>query len=192
MEVRTLAIAEWDPSSTLLDDAEGGAQPGHDRVTVEAAPSKASGSRSPLGVNGTACTMSPRLSSVARQVRGEPAVTTDVPPIDVWLTAADTYNRRLVEVVTPLIADESAGPSHASDWSIAQVLSHLGSGAENFTGFLNAGLHGQKPPGVDEFQPVAQRWNAKVPEGQANDGLRADAKLLEQLDALDTQQRQSR
>jgi hypothetical protein len=45
-------------------------------------------------------------------------------------------------IVEPLGEDRLQQPSYASEWSIAQVLSHLGSGAEIFMMFLDAGLSG--------------------------------------------------
>jgi hypothetical protein len=89
--------------------------------------------------------------------------------------------RRLAAVVGPLTAEEAAaGPSYDDDWSIAQVLSHLGSGAEIFGLILDAGRRGEDAPGMEQFQQVWDRWNAKSPEEQARDGVAADAAFLAQ------------
>src|ERR1039458_5790367 len=88
-------------------------------------------------------------------------MTTGTPPFDAWLAAANNSHRRLAGVVAPLSAEQVAGPSYASEWSIAQVLSHLGSGAEIFTLFLRTGIRGEPAPGADEFAPVFEHWNAK-------------------------------
>ena len=79
--------------------------------------------------------------------------------------------------------------SYDSDWTIAQVLSHLGSQAEIFGLFLNAGLTGQDPPGREEFVPIWDVWNAKDPQAQATDALAADAVTLELFESLDAGQR---
>ncbi len=95
----------------------------------------------------------------------------------------------LRSVVEPLDAEGVRAQSYASEWSIAQVLSHLGSGAENFTAILDAGLRGQPTPGREAMEPVWDRWNAKTPDQQAADALVADSSLVERIEALDDEQR---
>jgi uncharacterized protein (TIGR03083 family) len=68
------------------------------------------------------------------------------------------------------------------------VLSHLGSQAEIFGMFLDAGLTGQEPPGREEFMPIWESWNAKDPQAQASDALRADQATLERFESLDADQ----
>jgi len=113
-----------------------------------------------------------------------------MPGIDVWLSALHGSHDRLVEVAGGLSAQQVSGPSYASEWSIAQVLSHLGSGAEIFSLFLQAGAQGQPAPAVEDFQPIWKGWDAKAPADQASDSLKADAEFLGQLDALTPQQRE--
>jgi uncharacterized protein (TIGR03083 family) len=79
-------------------------------------------------------------------------------------------------------------PSYCSDWTIAQVLSHLGSGAEIFTLLIEAGLNGSEPPGREIFPSIWDSWNAKTPEEQAADYKSANAALLEQFESLDDAQ----
>lgn len=55
--------------------------------------------------------------------------------------------------------------------------------------FLDAGLTGSAAPGMDSFQPVWQRWNAKAPAAQARDGVRVDAEFVDQLEAVDPDER---
>jgi uncharacterized protein (TIGR03083 family) len=110
------------------------------------------------------------------------------PPED-WLAALHGSHRTLSGLVTPMGADEVAGPSYASEWSIAQTLSHLGSGAEIFSTFLGAGLRGEPTPDMSGFPAVWARWDAKSPEDQARDGLAADAAFLAELDELSDTQR---
>ncbi len=54
---------------------------------------------------------------------------------------------------------------------------------------MPAGLTGQEPPGRDTFVPIWNAWNAKDPEAQATDGLRADEATLEQFESLDPGQK---
>ncbi len=111
--------------------------------------------------------------------------------VDDWVTALVRSHQRLVGAVGSLTPEQAAGPSYDTEWSIAQVLSHLGSGAEIFELFLRAGADGTPAPGPDAFQPIWGRWNAKAPIDQVNDGLAADRAFLDDLGALDDHQRQS-
>src|SRR5258707_1070265 len=92
-----------------------------------------------------------------------------------WIEALRHSHERLRAVAGPLGPDELQRQSYASDWSIAQVLSHLGSQAEIFGLFLDAGLSGQDPPGPEAFPPIWEAWNAKSPQDQAADALPAEA-----------------
>ena len=106
-----------------------------------------------------------------------------------WIGALRHSHERLQEAAGPLDAAQLEQLSYASEWSIAQVLSHLGSQAEIFGLFLAAGLTGQDPPGREEFVPIWEVWNAKSPQAQASDALRADQATLEQFESLDDEQR---
>lgn len=109
--------------------------------------------------------------------------------IETVLSALRSSHARLAGAVGPLTADEVTGRSYCDGWSIAQVLSHLGSGAEIFDMFLDAGLRGDPAPGMEQFQQVWDRWNAKSPQDQARDAVAADAAFLDRLGALGPAQR---
>ena len=111
---------------------------------------------------------------------------------DPWIGALRHSHDRLQALVEPLDLASLEQRSYASEWSIAQVLSHLGSGADIFALFLEAGLAGQDPPGRDAFVPVWNAWNAKDPQAQATDGLRADEAAVERFESLDPDQRKLR
>jgi len=111
------------------------------------------------------------------------------PPLADWLAAHAASHQRLAGIVEQLSPEEVEGPSYDSEWSVAQVLSHLGSGAQIFTLFLQAGVEQAPAPGMPEFQPVWDRWNAKAPADQAADALVAEQAFLDRLDALDDQGR---
>ncbi len=91
----------------------------------------------------------------------------------------------LAAVVAGLDASGLRRPSYAADWSIAQVLSHLGSQAEIFALLLDAGLLGGDPPGQDVFPPIWDAWNTRSPEDQAADSLSANEGFVRRLEALD-------
>jgi uncharacterized protein (TIGR03083 family) len=112
------------------------------------------------------------------------------PSVGDWLQAASASHQRLATIVGSLSPEEIAGPSYATEWSVAQVLSHLGSGAQIFTLFLQAGLRGEPAPAPTEFQPIWERWNAKSAAEQAADALIADREFLQQLEAIEPDERQ--
>jgi len=105
-----------------------------------------------------------------------------------WISALRHSHDRLQASVEPLGRGQLEQRSYDSEWSIAQVLSHLGSQAEIFGLFLDAGLTGQDPPGREEFVPIWDSWNAKDPQAQASDALRADQATLERFESMDAEQ----
>jgi uncharacterized protein (TIGR03083 family) len=107
-----------------------------------------------------------------------------------WITALRHSHDRLQALAGPLGADQLQRQSYASEWSIAQVLSHIGSQAEIFGLFLDAGLAGQDPPGPEAFGPIWAAWNAKSPQDQAADALTADETVTARFEAIDDGQRE--
>jgi uncharacterized protein (TIGR03083 family) len=106
-----------------------------------------------------------------------------------WIDALRHSHERLQAVAGSLDADQLRRRSYASEWSIAQVLSHIGSQAEIFGLFLDAGLSGQDPPGREAFGPIWETWNAKSPQDQAADALRADETVTARFESMDDDQR---
>ena len=104
------------------------------------------------------------------------------PFIVAWRRSHD----RLRALVDPSDSAQLNRQSYASEWTIAQVLSHIGSGAEIFTLFLDAGRKGEDPPGREAFEPIWGVWNARSPEEQAAHALAADQAALERFESLDT------
>jgi uncharacterized protein (TIGR03083 family) len=105
-----------------------------------------------------------------------------------WLAALHASHDRLSEVMGTPSATQVEAPSYATEWTIAQVISHLGSGAEIFSLVLDAGLAGEPAPESEAFQQIWATWDAKSPNDQAVDGLRADADFLDRLDGLNADQ----
>jgi uncharacterized protein (TIGR03083 family) len=108
------------------------------------------------------------------------------PFIEALRRSHDTL-RALVE---PLTDGQLEQRSFCTDWSIAQVLSHLGSQAEISGLWLDAGLTGQDPPGRDAFPPIWDAWNARGPRAQAADSLQANEAFVQRLESLDAGQRE--
>lgn len=91
---------------------------------------------------------------------------------------------KLDALVRPLMPEHVRDQSYCTDWSIAQVLSHLGSGAEIAMLSLPGALGEAEPVGRDAFSPVWDKWNAKSPDEQAADGLASDEQHVKALEAL--------
>ena len=94
-------------------------------------------------------------------------------------------------VVIRLSNEELSGPSGASEWSIAQVLAHLGSGAEIALATVRAAVDAMPGPSPDFNQHVWDRWNAMTPREQAAGFLSFDEQLVTALEVLPTAQRQA-
>ena len=112
-------------------------------------------------------------------------MTTPAPPTLAEVEAAlHRSQQRLAAVVTNLTPEQLGGPSYDPGWTVADVLSHLGSGAEIFHQMLEAGLADREPPAFEDLVAVWDAWNARTPEQQAADSLAANAAFLARVGAL--------
>jgi uncharacterized protein (TIGR03083 family) len=96
---------------------------------------------------------------------------------------------RLAGLVAGLGGDQLRAQSYDTDWSVADVLSHLGSGAEIFSLYIEAGVAGGDPPGFEDFKPVWDAWNARSPEEQATRSVSANEALVTRIESLTPEQR---
>jgi uncharacterized protein (TIGR03083 family) len=96
----------------------------------------------------------------------------------VWIDALRGSHERLAGVVRPLSADQVRAMSYCTDWTIAQVLSHLGSGAEISLLRLRAALNTGVPPSQAEYQQIWDTWDAKSPDAMVADALVADSEHI--------------
>ena len=97
----------------------------------------------------------------------------------------------LAPTVTSLTLAQLEGPSAASEWTVAQVLSHLGSGAVISLATLEAALAGRPHPGGEANQVVWARWNAMAAQQQADEFVTANAALLARYTSIDAGTRQT-
>jgi len=104
------------------------------------------------------------------------------------LTALHRSVDRLRSTVAGLDPTRLTDPAYPTDWTIADVLSHLGSGAVILLGRLEDTLSGTATPD-DAAQGVWDAWNAKPPADQAADALVADRALLERLEGMTDDER---
>jgi uncharacterized protein (TIGR03083 family) len=84
---------------------------------------------------------------------------------------------RLATLVRGLTPEQIRQQAYPSEWTVADVLSHLGSGAV---------ITRKRLEGVSDLdpQPIWDEWNAKDPDAQAAGLLEADAALQARLGAL--------
>lgn len=106
------------------------------------------------------------------------------------LAALHNSHDRLAASVGQLTGEQLAGQSY-HDWTLAQVASHLGAGAEIWELYLSAGVTRSDPPGIEQFQPIWDRWNAKPGLQQAQDAVAADLALLDHAGRLSPAERES-
>ncbi len=106
------------------------------------------------------------------------------------LDALHSSVARLRSVVEGLDDSQLTTPAYPAEWSIAQVLSHLGSGAVIMKQSVHDVVAQQATP-PDFNTSVWDVWNAKSPKEQADDVLVADEALMAILDGLTDEQRAS-
>lgn len=99
------------------------------------------------------------------------------------LNALRTSVTALANLVDGLEPEALTRSAYPTEWTIADTLSHLGSGAVIMTAVLGWTLEGTPTP--DGFMNgVWDEWNAKEPVDQARDLLAADRTFLEALEAV--------
>jgi uncharacterized protein (TIGR03083 family) len=109
--------------------------------------------------------------------------------VDETIAELRAIHDRLAGQVTGLSADQLAAQSGAEDWRVADVLSHLGSGAEIFRYPVVAGAGA--PEDAPANPEVWDRWNALPPAGQAAGFLEHNERLVATYEAFSPEQRDS-
>ncbi len=101
-------------------------------------------------------------------------------PLSVLHTSVAT----LADLVASLDDEDLTRRAYPAEWTVADTLSHLGSGAEITAGLVGFAREGVAAP--DDFMSgIWDVWNAKSPRAQADDLLEADRALMEVLDSVD-------
>ncbi|MEO9180870.1 MAG: maleylpyruvate isomerase family mycothiol-dependent enzyme [Acidimicrobiales bacterium] len=104
------------------------------------------------------------------------------------LEALQESVNHLREITGGLSESQLVASAHPTQWTVADVLSHLGSAAIIAKRRLDDGVEGREMP--PEFpQSVWDVWNLKTPHAQATDSLLADAALQESIDETTPEQR---
>jgi uncharacterized protein (TIGR03083 family) len=111
-------------------------------------------------------------------------------PADRSIAALRATHDELAAVASGVSDEQLALRSAASEWSVAEVLSHLGSGAEISLATLRSAMDATPGPDQGFNQNVWARWNAMSPREQADGFLAGDEELVAALEALSVQERQ--
>lgn len=105
---------------------------------------------------------------------------------DRTISALRGNHYQLTARVSGLDEEALARQSGSSQWDVADVLSHLGSGAEIALAGLEAAIAGQVGvPGQDFNQLVWDRWNAMSAREKAQGFLDANERLVTRYESLD-------
>lgn len=107
--------------------------------------------------------------------------------VDRTITALRTEHDTLAGLVRTLTDDQLALTGGAAEWTVAQVLSHLGSGAE--IGRAPIVLATGETVEVEDNQTIWARWDASEPRAQAEGFLESNGRWLELVEALTPEQR---
>jgi uncharacterized protein (TIGR03083 family) len=95
---------------------------------------------------------------------------------------------RLRDIVESLDDAQLEQQAYPTEWRIADVLSHVGSGAVIMSRRVEDGLAGRSLP--EDFAPaVWEEWNAKSLRDKADAALAADRGLVARLEAVAEQER---
>ncbi|MET9224586.1 maleylpyruvate isomerase family mycothiol-dependent enzyme [Lentzea sp. NPDC003310] len=107
--------------------------------------------------------------------------------VDRTITALRTEHDELAGLVRTLTDEQLASTSGASEWTVAQALSHLGSGAE--IGLAPIARATGETVEAEENQAIWARWDASEPRAQAQGFLEHNARWLGLVEALTPEQR---
>jgi uncharacterized protein (TIGR03083 family) len=97
--------------------------------------------------------------------------------------ALRSSTEQLRVIVESLDSEQLRSPAYPTEWTIADVLSHLGSGAVIFVRQVDDSLKDAATP-ADFSRSVWKEWDAKSPGDQAAGVLVADRTLVARIDEL--------
>ena len=99
------------------------------------------------------------------------------------LDALDIVSSRVATLVASLSDEQIVASAYPSEWTIAHVLSHIGSGAVIMRQRFEDACAGVETS-PDFAQSVWDEWNAKTPRQQADDVIGVDREINEALRGL--------
>lgn len=101
------------------------------------------------------------------------------------IAALRSVHDGLVSLVGGLDETGLARTSGSSQWDVAQVLSHLGSGAQIGLAALEASVNGEPAPDMAFNQLVWDTWNARDNAAKRANFVPADTALVERYESFD-------
>ena len=110
--------------------------------------------------------------------------------VDLTIAELRANHDRLAAFVAHLTEVHLKAQSGAADWSVADVLSHLGSGAEIQHHTISRAVTGDTGD-APVNQEIWDRWNALPPLEQATGFVDSDRRLVELFESLTPEQRSS-
>lgn len=114
--------------------------------------------------------------------------TTMTSHVDRVVAALSANHDTLAALVPTLSEEDLQSPSGATEWTVAQALSHLGSGAEIGRKPIAAAAGEQVE--AEDNQSIWARWNAASPADQAAEFVKHNAAYLDTIEALSSEQRE--
>ena len=102
-----------------------------------------------------------------------------------WVEALRSSHDSLVAEVTTLAPEQLGAESYCRGWDVAQVLSHLGSGAEIGLLGLERALVDAPPLEREDLPVIWGRWNALSPAEKASEMVVWDRRFVSVLQGLD-------
>jgi uncharacterized protein (TIGR03083 family) len=118
-------------------------------------------------------------------------MTSSQPSAQIWIDALRASEQRLAGLLAGLDAEALSQQSYDSEWTIAQVASHLGSGAQIFGLFMDAGMYDAAMPGIEVLQPIWDLWNGRSPVEQRDSALASSEAFTSRLESLTPDERAS-
>ncbi|MET1075317.1 MAG: maleylpyruvate isomerase family mycothiol-dependent enzyme [Umezawaea sp.] len=109
--------------------------------------------------------------------------------VDRTITALRSEHDVLADLVRGLTDDQLATTSGASEWTVAQAVSHLGSGAE--IGRAPIAQAAGETVAAEDNQAIWARWDASAPRAQVEGFLEHNGRWLDTVEALTPEQRSS-
>ena len=103
------------------------------------------------------------------------------PTVDQILAVLTAAQDRLAAAVQPLPPERLTGPAYPTEWSITQVMSHLGLKSEFSVSTLGPDWPGGAGPRPERFQRIWNAWNAKAPDQQVADSISAAVAFRESI-----------
>jgi uncharacterized protein (TIGR03083 family) len=94
------------------------------------------------------------------------------------IAALRSSHDRLAGLAAGLAAETAGEISYCTGWTVAQVFSHIGSGAEIGLDSLAAAIEHREPMGRDEVSKIWDTWNGRAPLEQVAEAVTANAALV--------------